>query len=226
MKNKLISSIINVSVIFVVFCVVCVFIFGDVFGWFSSNDKVNATGMSVNAYAKRVSVEYAVGTEGDKGNITYSAYTTTTTGELPVTENINAPGDYSVFKLRIKNNSGKAFDIDSVGFKAPDSTTEVPVTVESVNYYLGTQLKVTLIEINEVSVSSPTGLTLLTLNGENFVTEELNFYDETTTLNNNDYLVLTVKLEFIESGTVQDPYKNFGNPDGICKRILNIEFSD
>ena len=225
-KKKLIYSAISMSCILGLLILSLIMLPNGSFSWFARNQNVEGDGMGISAEKYPLKVEYA--------RCDTETMETEDFSEIDINSQLNFiesdvwyPGYSVVFKLRITNVGDSPVSVNSVGFCAPDESEEVAKTVDGASYYLGTQLSVAVIAIDETVQSSPIERRMLTLgkNGEpNRVDLTLSNSGGENVLSPSNSVLLTVRVTFInDEDNSQDVYRNFGIGDNAlecCQRRL------
>ena len=120
--------------------------------------------------------------------------------------------------------------VDSVGFFAPTESEEAPRVADGNTYYLGTQMTVALLEINQQPVGSSTEHSLLTLENGVPSRQQLHLYEDreqTVKLLPGESIQLTFRLTFTNEDFSQNEYLNFGkdeNSGECCQRRLFVSY--
>ena len=167
MDKKTIKSLIYKAaslLLLAIFLCTSVFIYlQKSFGWFSDNDEVSASGLSVQSgsgAAVNISMSYAK-FNGNKTAADIEALTYTnigTTASAPIFKDLN-PGDKIALKLSFKNNESSVRYL-SLSMLAPTAENEKPIMhdsnhdvttnpSEAVRYhYFGSQIRINSVSVN------------------------------------------------------------------------------
>lgn len=228
-KKKLLYSLASMTGILCLLCVCTVLLSKGSLSWLAQNDSVQGSGLGLSIANEQLKVEYA---RLDPETQEYGEFS-----EIDLESPLNFlepdvwyPGYSMIFSIRITNAGTGAICIDSMGFLAPTESEESP-RVSGVNsYYLGTQLTVSLLEVNQEPYRNATEHSLLTLQNGTPSRQQLTLYEDrgqTVKLLPNESLQLTVRLTFTNEDFSQDEYLNFGkdeNSDECCQRRLFVSY--
>jgi hypothetical protein len=259
MDKKTIKSLIYKAaslLLLAIFLCTSVFIYlQKSFGWFSDNDEVSASGLSVQSgsgAAVNISMSYQKNGTGD-----FIAIDSSLTA--PIFKDLN-PGDKIALKLSFKNNESSVRYL-SLSMLAPTAENEKPIMHNSnhevttdpnaaVRYhYFGSQIRINSVgekEINKYLLETTplTGGFQQTYyekaNSEDNVfnktanTTDIQLVPYTQGASNNFALAgngattdVIIVFEFVDNSTIQNAYINFGaSEDQVCKRTLYCTFEE
>ena len=224
-KKKLISSFISLCCILGLLILCVILLPGLTFSWFSQNESVGGDGMGIGAEPYPLKVEYAR-LDAQGGNAGEFSEIKSDVSLNFLESDVFYPGYSVLFKIRLTNTGISPICIHSVGFCEPTEDEEKPRVVESVSYYLGTQLSASVVAINDTPIPTPTEQRLLTVSDGEPERIPLTLYTDTGStriLQPSEHMSLTVRLLFVDENTSQDVYRNFGKEDSsaeCCRRRL------
>lgn len=223
-KNKLLYSVISLG------CLLALVVFsifmmpGSSLSWFSKNEKLESSGISVNSEKYPLKVEYAA--DGEEFSVV--------DWDLPLNFLQSTswyPGYSVVFKIKVTNVGNSPVCVDSFGFSAPTEQEETARTVGEEDYYLGTQLSAAVTAINDTTLLTPEEHRLLSVQDGKAIREDLTIYQDTEQsikLQPTESIRLTVRLTFVNEDFSQDMYKNFGKSEDSperCQRRFFVGYS-
>ena len=259
MDKKTIKSLIYKAaslLLLAIFLCTSVFIYlQKSFGWFSDNDEVSASGISVQSgtgAAIDIAMSYQKNETGDFITIDDENVT------APIFKDL-LPGDTIALKLSFKNNESTVRYL-SLSMLAPTAEDELPIitsvttsggTTTNRYHYFGSQIR-----INSVSVNADFEETYL-LKTADILDESNNATGfQQTYIENNEgvFTGLTdtalvpytqgtgtnfalagegattdviIVFEFVDNSTIQNAYINFGSQEGqLCQRTLYCTFEE
>ena len=213
----LITSAIAVLGLSVLFAMIALIYFNPAFGWFSHNTRTDAGGLGFNSSASSIVFKYAERVGENWGSDTpFSA-----NGTADLAKRLHKPGDTYVFKLTLTNTGEQNVTVTDLSLVKPTAEDEVPVTVDTIDYYLGTQIYVRVLEAGGSPVAEPTAVYLLTLSDGEPVFEDKTLYHfaSARTLTPGGSLSFVIEFTFENKNEPQDEYQDFGvGNDGVCQR--------
>ena len=220
---QLITSALAVLGLSVLFAMIAMIYFNPAFGWFAKNSSSTVGGRDIGVTPRNLSFYYA-----EQSGNGWGADTEFYFNDRPdLLEQLHKPGDTYTFRLKITNTGDSSLQISELGLLAPTlGVDEVPVTVDAVNYYFGTQVYVTVLNVNGAEVVSPENVYLLTLTGGGEpVTTNVSLYtfDSPYTLAVDASMTFVIRFTFENKNESQDVYKNFGVEDGVCQRRFYLQ---
>lgn len=259
MDKKTIKSLIYKAaslLLLAIFLCTSVFIYlQKSFGWFSDNDEVSASGLSVQSgsgAAVNISMSYQKNGTGD-----FIAIDSSSTA--PIFKDLN-PGDKIALKLSFTNNESTVRYL-SLSMLAPTAENEKPIMHDSnhevttdpgaaVRYhYFGSQIRINSVSVNAdfdptyllttEFISGSDTLQKTYVEKENISNLFNNLSDVqlvpyTQGASNNFELAgngattdVIIVFEFVDNSTIQNAYINFGaSADQVCKRTLYCTFEE
>ncbi len=229
LKKEYFASLLSVIVVGAVLVVALYTFYDNSLAWFSNNKEVMAQGMSV---VSRGAPKLATKLNNFKRN-----GVAVTDASNPFTELI--PGNIVTFDIVVTNQSKEDVNLRLL-MAAPNSTTDRGYVADGNYYYFGTQFRINSIKIGESDKLTAVGREsfLLTLpdpdtaNGNDdepytskngkllpptSIDASLTFTNQADKaltsailLAAETSLTFTVEIEFVDNGTVQNDYINFG----------------
>lgn len=221
LKKEYFASLLSVIVVGAVLVVALYTFYDNSLAWFSNNKEVMAQGMSV---VSRGAPNIATKLENFKRN------------DVAVTDASNPftgliPGDIVTFDIEVANKSDEAVNL-SLLMAAPNADTDKDFVTNGLHHYFGTQFRINSImqgSEDQLVVSGKESY-LLTLDdsytyptkdGElvppTAISSALTFTNQADkvltdpiSITAGGTLTLKVAIEFVDNGTVQNAYINFG----------------
>ena len=230
---------------------IAVLTLGSSFGWFSNNDKVSASGISVSSVSPyKTEQKLYVQNDAKNGLVELS-----TAADAKSFFSGMVPNDTKTVYVAITNNEETALNVELL-LSAPNESDEVCVTNNGLKYYFGSQIKISTIQLSDATgaITDATDLRTTSLKeskiGEAYLlTMPKSFYDvesglqgvgvsaeynfttasqkkisEAVEVTAGATVYVAVTFEFVENGQVQNPYINFGaatNEDGTTNGTLS-----
>lgn len=258
-KRQLILTLVSASATLIVLVIATI-------AWFVNMKQVSGDGVKINAFETRPEMEYRfVRGEDINGNwktFDWKDPTYTGTGEAPEIEwkkfsslhtgfniapNLKAPGDILFVQIKIKNDGTTPVSVREFGFLEAEEDEEVPVRIipeggteeDAEAYYLGTQIRTKLLEVDGTAVSDAedenSGYKYLTEIDENNTVSSPRvtlFSSDNNVIAAHGEQIFTFLIEFENKSVSQNEFKHFGTtrPDGTkgnecCKRKLFVDYS-
>ena len=104
---------------------------------------------------------------------------------------------------------------------------EVPVVKDAVNYYFGTQLTATVLNVNGAAVAEPVTVALLTLSegAPVYADRQLYAFASAYTLTPGSSVTFVIRFDFVNLNESQDVFQNFGATatSGVCQRKFYLQ---
>lgn len=197
--------------------------FNSSLGWLAKNDAVEANGMNVSVRGVPDIDQYIT-----VGGVRVSEDATNIFSALRPENNYNKVE----FQLHVINKTDEPINFQ-LFMAAPKESNDTPYVVDGLYHYFGTQIRINSIKNSDSDVLSLVGNDryLLTLDNALYIGDSSNLpptainqeYDfnslteKTLTgvieISAGDELILDFELEFVDNGTLQNAYIDFGNPN-------------
>ena len=209
------------------------------FGWFAKNQTVTASGMTTIAYHSKFRVYYSIPVRDDQGNyvldeqgkITYQDFVEITDQDLPIFDELQAPGDVTQFKIKVVSIGAIPVTLKGFGLEAPNAMEETARAYDSDGdgvteaHYLSTEIKTKLLAVNDTAVT----MSEVFLR-ENNTSPRIDFFEKSNlsgiVLEKGESVVFTVQLSFINRPNIsQNQFKNFAQY-GVCARRLFFSYDE
>jgi hypothetical protein len=222
LKKEYFASLLSVIVVGAVLVVALYTFYDSSLAWFSNNKEVMAQGMSVvSRGAPKLATEL--------NNFNRNGVAVTDASN-PFTELI--PGDIITFDIVVTNQSKEPVNLRLL-MAAPNSTTDRGYVADGNYYYFGTQFRINSIMLGEEDQLEVSGKEsyLLTLDDSHtyntkdgepvpptaissaltFTNQADKVLTDTISIAAGGTLTLKVEIEFVDNGTEQNAYINFGS---------------
>lgn len=226
------------------------------FGWFAKNQTVTASGMTTIAYHSKFRVYYSIPVRDDQGNyvldeqgkITYQDFVEITDQDLPIFDELQAPGDVTQFKIKVVSIGAIPVTMKGFGLEAPNAMEEIARAYDSDGdgvteaHYLSTEIKTKIIGVsygeNDTVVDyGDSSAESAQSDGYRFLRASasveagrIDYFDQLTTksyiLEQNSSIVFTVQVAFHNRPNIsQNQFKNFAQY-GVCARRLFFSYDE
>ena len=231
LKNKYIAPLLSLAAVGIVLIIALVMLFGNsTLAWFSNNGSVSGSGLNVTARGIPETEQYLLlnGVKIEEGGAS-------------LFEGLR-PGDTVTVGVYVKNLTDRNIDLVLL-MAAPLSSYDTPYVEGGKYHYFGTQIRFNSVKNGENELLSPVGIDryLLTLDPSLYIdggtlppTSVSSAYDFSSALDKEltgtvqipkgGEVTLDIKLEFVDNGTLQNAYIDFGNTssDDEAKSSLSL----
>lgn len=195
-------------------CCAVLFIGKSGFGWFSQNQTTQGGGTQISLISDHLQAEYKMAGDTEYLSLLES-------GNISMAE-MGAPGDTAEINVRFTNLAEKATTISEFGIFKPTQEEELPKTVDGVDYYLSTQITVSLEQVAIGGQIQPAVFQEPVYLGQmidgTFHAQTINLLTADVPLGIGEYCEFTIKFTFVNKQENQNQYKGFGDGQGICTR--------
>lgn len=173
-------------------------------GWFSSNDRVNASNMQTTIKGTNIEVAYYYKT------VTMDDYSEMTSPEQMIAGLM--PGDVVSIKVEYTNNDDKSFSLSP--YLDYEDGFETPIISEEKYYYISSQLIVNDIPLLDGAVDDV------------YFTEEQTptdiYFDHIEALTPGETEILEFTITFVELDKDQNIYQDFKSK---CIRVIHTDYT-